>query len=151
MTFGVIPLGRATISPQRWDSLDVEAALAAIIGGQSLAVDVGRLNERYFINVSAGGFIAGSIRRCRSDIEDTRRQAGLPDRWRPGTVQPRAVAARVRTSSGRDTNVTLTLFAVCNSRLIGGGRLIAPEASIDDGLFDVCLVEEMPTIEFLPY
>ena len=59
------------------------------------------------------------------------------------------MAARVRTSSGRDTNATLTIFAVCNSRLIGGGRIIAPEASIDYGLFDVCLVEEMPTFEFL--
>jgi diacylglycerol kinase family enzyme len=43
----------------------------------------------------------------------------------------------------------LYAFAVCNSRLIGGGRLIAPSAIIDDGLLDVCLIEEMGTLEFV--
>ena len=40
-------------------------------------------------------------------------------------------------------------YAVCNSRQIGGGRLIAPYAVIDDGLLDVCLIEAMPTVEFI--
>ena len=43
----------------------------------------------------------------------------------------------------------LYTFAVCNSRLIGGGRLIAPEAAIDDGMLDVCLIESMSTFEFV--
>ena len=43
----------------------------------------------------------------------------------------------------------LELFAVCNSRMVGGGRLIAPHAFVDDGLLDVCLVEAMPTLEFI--
>ena len=46
-------------------------------------------------------------------------------------------------------DVDVHLFAVCNSRLIGGGRLIAPEAVIDDGWLDVCVVEAMPTLEFV--
>lgn len=41
------------------------------------------------------------------------------------------------------------MFAVCNSRLIGGGRMIAPHAVVDDGLLDLCVVEAMPTAEFL--
>ena len=45
--------------------------------------------------------------------------------------------------------VTLHAFAVCNSRLVGGGRLIAPLATIDDGLLDVCLIDAMSTVEFL--
>ena len=43
----------------------------------------------------------------------------------------------------------LYAFAVCNSRLIGGGRLIAPSAIIDDGLLDVCLIEGMSAMEFV--
>ena len=38
---------------------------------------------------------------------------------------------------------------MCNSRLIGGGRLIAPHAVIDDGWLDVCLIHAMPTLEFV--
>jgi diacylglycerol kinase family enzyme len=33
--------------------------------------------------------------------------------------------------------------------MVGGGRLIAPHALIDDGLLDVCLVAAMPTLEFI--
>ena len=43
----------------------------------------------------------------------------------------------------------LYAFAVCNSRLIGGGRIIAPAAIIDDGLLDVCLIEAMSALEFV--
>jgi diacylglycerol kinase family enzyme len=43
----------------------------------------------------------------------------------------------------------LYTFAVCNSRLIAGGRLIAPAALIDDGLLDVCLIESMSALEFV--
>ncbi len=45
--------------------------------------------------------------------------------------------------------MNMQMFAVCNSRMVGGGRMIAPHAVIDDGLLDVCIVEAMPTIEFL--
>ena len=45
--------------------------------------------------------------------------------------------------------MALYAFAVCNSRLVGGGRLIAPDAVIDDGELDVCLIQAMPTLEFL--
>jgi diacylglycerol kinase (ATP) len=47
------------------------------------------------------------------------------------------------------STIELHTFAVCNSRLVGGGRLIAPHATIDDGRVDVCLIEAMPSIEFL--
>jgi diacylglycerol kinase (ATP) len=33
--------------------------------------------------------------------------------------------------------------------LIGGGRMIAPSAIIDDGLLDVCLIEAMTAVEFV--
>jgi diacylglycerol kinase family enzyme len=47
------------------------------------------------------------------------------------------------------STMALHAFAVCNSRLVGGGRPIAPHATIDDGLVDVCLIEAMPTLDFV--
>ena len=59
MTFGIIPLGTGNdFATALGIPSDVERALAAVINGDCVAVDVGRLNDRYFINVSAGGFIA---------------------------------------------------------------------------------------------
>ena len=150
VTFAVIPLGTGNdFATALGIPSDVEGALAAIIGGQTLAVDVGRLNERYFLNVSAGGFIAEVSDAVDPTLKTLAGRLAYLIGGARVLFSHEPVAARVRTSSGRDTNATLTIFAVCNSRLIGGGRIIAPEASIDDGLFDVCLVEEMPTFEFL--
>ena len=60
------------------------------------------------------------------------------------------VRATVRAEPGEvRIGLGLYTFAVCNSRLIGGGRLIAPDAVIDDGLLDVCLIEAMTAMEFV--
>jgi diacylglycerol kinase (ATP) len=150
MTFAIIPLGTGNdFATALGIPADVESALAAIVAGQPVAVDVGRLNDRYFINVSAGGFIAEVSDAVDPKLKTLAGRLAYLIGGAQVVFSHKPVAARVRTSTGQDANVTLTIFAVCNSRLIGGGRLIAPEALIDDGLFDVCLIEEMPTIEFL--
>jgi diacylglycerol kinase (ATP) len=48
-----------------------------------------------------------------------------------------------------ERELSLEMFAVCNSRMVGGGRLIAPHAMIDDGALDLCIVEAMPTLDFI--
>ena len=150
VTFGVIPLGTGNdFATALGIPSDVDGALDAIVAGRSVAVDVGRLNDRYFINVSAGGFIAEVSDAVDPKLKTLAGKLAYLIGGAQVLLSHEPVPARVRTSSGRDIRVTLTIFAVCNSRLVGGGRLIAPEAAIDDGLFDVCLIEEMPTIEFL--
>jgi diacylglycerol kinase (ATP) len=126
-----------------------EAALDALLGGTETAVDVGRVNGRAFLNVSAGGFIA--------DVSDA---VGSPLKTVLGKLAYLVGGAQVlldyaplmvRITQGGDgaRDLSLLAFAVCNSRLIGGGRLIAPHAVIDDGWLDVCLIHAMPTLEFL--
>ncbi len=65
--------------------------------------------------------------------------------------EPARASLRLLGEDGRtdERALDVQMFAVCNSRLVGGGRLIAPHALIDDGLLDVCLVEAMPTLEFI--
>src|SRR5204863_3998868 len=58
------------------------------------------------------------------------------------------IATRVL-DAATTTSASLLAFAVCNSRLIGGGRLIAPHAVADDGWLDVCLIHAMPALEFV--
>ncbi len=40
-------------------------------------------------------------------------------------------------------------LAVCNGRFFGGGMMIAPDAQLDDGLFDVVLVSPAPLLRSL--
>jgi diacylglycerol kinase family enzyme len=43
----------------------------------------------------------------------------------------------------------ILLAAIANGKYYGGGMLPAPEAEIDDGLFDICLVSEVSRLQIL--
>ena len=59
ITFGLIPLGTGNDFASALGLLeDIEAAIKILLQGRTLRCDVGNLNGRRFINVSAGGFIA---------------------------------------------------------------------------------------------
>lgn len=161
VVIGVIPLGtgndfaRALGIPP-----DVKAALAIFDDNREVEVDVCRLNDRYFVNASAGGFIA-DVSEATSEVLKTvagklaylvgGAQAVLALEPLQATVAF-APGARVLNGPSLPTlrmERELFTFAVSNAPLIGGGRLIAPEARYDDGELDVCLIGTMPTIEFI--
>jgi len=153
VTFGVIPLGTGNdFATALGLPENVDEAIRLLLKGRTIDVDLGTLNGHHFVNVSAGGFIA--------DVSDAVSPAlktiagklayligGAQVLWdyEPVKAELRAIV------DGEliDREVNLQMFAVCNARLIGGGRMIAPHAVIDDGWLDICLVEAMPTLEFV--
>jgi diacylglycerol kinase (ATP) len=150
---GVIPLGTGNdFATALGFPDDIAAVLEALDVSHPIAVDVGVMNGHHFINVSAGGFMAEVSDAVGTQLKSvagklayliggaqvlfTHEPAGAEIAWSDGGT------------SGRQ-RFELHAFAVCNSRQIGGGRLIAPDAMIDDGLLDVCLIEAMPLADFV--
>lgn len=150
--FGVLPLGTGNdFATALGTPEDLEAALDGLIDAEARPVDVGRLNGRVFLNISAGGFIAEVSDAVGSKMKTVLGKLAYLVGGAQVLVEHEPLRARLTLEDGRDPPRPLSLqaFAVCNSRLIGGGRLIAPHAVIDDGWLDVCLIHEMPMIEFL--
>ena len=59
-------------------------------------------------------------------------------------------AARMRvTVDGEARELRGMLCCIANSQSYGGGMRVAPEARIDDGLFDLCLLADATKWEFL--
>jgi diacylglycerol kinase (ATP) len=153
-TFGVIPLGTGNdFAAALGLPEDVERAVEILLRGRELAVDVGVLNERHFINVSAGGFIAEVSDAVDPQLKSWAGKFAYIIGGAQVLLNYEPVRARVRAEdeAGRPVarDVGIEMFAVCNSRLVGGGQPIAPRAIIDDGLLDVCLVEDMTTLDFI--
>ena len=153
-TFGLIPLGTGNDFAQALGlPEDVSRAVEILLAGRTVEADVGVLNDRYFVNVSAGGFIAEVSDAVNPQLKTVAGKLAYLLGGAQVLFDYEHVDARVRVlgEGGREETreLGLEMFAVCNSRMVGGGRLIAPHAVIDDGAFDVCLVEEMPTLEFL--
>ena len=149
VTFGLIPLGTGNDFATALDiSVDVEEAIAQLFEAPPARIDVGRVNDRYFVNVSAGGFIAEVSDAVNPQLKTIAGKLAYLLGGAQVLLSSEPVRATIR-QSGATESRTLHTFAICNSRLVGGGRLIAPHAVVDDGLLDCCLIDAMPTVDFL--
>lgn len=158
ITFGLIPLGTGNdfAGSALGLSGNVEETLEVLVKNQTVAVDVGQIEideqTHYFINVSAGGFIA----EVSSAVDPQLKSFAGKLAYLIGGAQvlfnfePVRTTVKIYYPNEIITRIyEIEMFAVCNSRLIGGGQMIAPEAEIDDGLFDVCIFKDVDTFQFL--
>jgi diacylglycerol kinase (ATP) len=149
VTFGIVPIGTGNDFATGLGIPDeVDAAIEVLARRCARAVDVGRVNGTYFVNVSAGGFIAEASEAVTGPLKTVAGKLAYLIGGAQVLLRHEPIETRCRTGS-MDQVVRLETFAVCNSRLVGGGRLIAPDAVFDDGELDVCLIADMPTIDFV--
>ena len=166
---GLIPFGTGNdFSKALGLGEDPEFALERLLDPHLVPVDVGLMNDRPFLNISAGGLIAeasGAVTPALKDI--TGKLAYLIGGARV-LLTARPLHARLFVAGsgigepGSDPasripdpellpagECDVQMFAVCNAPFIGGGHAIAPAALVDDGLLDVLVVPRMSLVEFL--
>lgn len=145
VTFGLLPLGTGNDFAAAINvPVDPAAALDVLLHAPPRKFDVGRVNGRVFINVSAGGFVA--------DVSDAVDPALKSLAGRLAYLIGGAKVLLGAEPFGCEVNgrsQACLMFAVCNAPMFGGGKLIAPHAVPDDGAFDVCVVDAMNLIEFV--
>lgn len=143
---GLIPLGTGNDFARTLGMpTDLEAAIEVVRAGDTRAIDLVRVTSdevRYFINVSAGGF---------SGLMNEKLTAKMKKTWGPLAYLRSAAAAlpelrAYQTTLAFDNTESLMLelynVVIANGRYVAGGTLIAPEASIDDGMLDVILIQK---------
>ena len=164
--FGVLPSGtggdfRRTIGIPN----DTREAGVALRNGVTKQIDVGKVtflnheNEevsRYFLNVASFGLSAAIIERVKSsnivgwiphDVLRGKTNFAL------STLQEilglNFDTVRVKFDDNEAKPLNTINFCVCNSRFFGGGMKIAPDALINDGLFDVVNIGDIKTAKIL--
>src|SRR4051812_4290699 len=146
LSVGLLPLGTGNDFARTLGlPTDLEAAIEVVRSGETRAVDMVRVTSdkvRYFINVSAGGF---------SGLVNEKLTTAMKKTWGPLAYLRSAAAAlpelrAYQTTLAFDNTESLMLelynVVVANGRYVAGGTLIAPEASIDDGMLDVILIQK---------
>jgi YegS/Rv2252/BmrU family lipid kinase len=130
----------------------LDEAVALLAAGKARQIDAGRITYRdaasrnasaYFVNVASLG-ISGLIDQL---VNRATKRFGGGASFLIGTIKAIARHRSEHVTLRVDGEVVhdgpLVLAAAANGRYFGGGMYIAPEARLDDGLFDVVLVSDL--------
>jgi YegS/Rv2252/BmrU family lipid kinase len=146
---GVLPGGRGNdFARVLGIPLDPVAACAVLAANVVRELDLGVVNDRTFISIASCGFdsdanrIANETRLVRGNLVYAYGALRALAGWRPARFEVTLDGGEPRTLHGYTV-------AVANSGAYGGGMLMAPSASLDDGTLDVVMVADVPKLRFL--
>ncbi|WP_010097410.1 diacylglycerol kinase [Ornithinibacillus scapharcae] len=147
---GIIPVGttndfaRALSVPR--DS--IQKAVDVIIEGQSMLLDIGKVNDQYFINIAGGGKLTELTYDVPSKLKTMLGQ--LAYYVKGIEMLPSLKPARVKIEyDGNIIEEDIMLFLISNTNSVGGFEKLAPDACLNDGLFDLLILRKANLAEFI--
>jgi diacylglycerol kinase (ATP) len=146
---GIIPLGTGNDFARALGlNTDLERSVRTLFEGTPHAIDLGRTGDRYFINVAGCGFDAAVAERVNRGFRRLRGTSAYVAAVYQTLLSFRAAEMRL-VLDGEIRTVRAMLCSIANTPTYGGGMKIAPDARIDDGWFDVCILAEAGRFEFM--
>ena len=146
---GLIPMGttndfaRAVHIPR-----DINKAVDIIIKGDSIPVDVGKIDDRYFINIAGGGRLTELTYEVPSKLKTVLGQ--LAYYLKGIEMLPSIRSSNVRIEyDGQVFEDKVMMFLIGLTNSVGGFEKLAPDASINDGKFTLMILKEMNMAEFI--
>jgi diacylglycerol kinase (ATP) len=122
--------------------MDIDAACESLIKADSKAIDLGRVMDRYFINTVGVGFDAAVALRVNRGVKPFKGVSAYVYAFLETLLSYKPVEMEIDLGNGPVQSAPL-LVAVGIGQAYGGGMKIVPDAILDDGLFDVCIMEVM--------
>jgi len=146
---GILPLGSANdFATSVGLPLTCEPALEAALSLAGQRVDVPRLDDWHFLNMATAGFGAEIT---SSTPKGLKRLLGGGAYSLIGAVKAWHInhyAGRLRWQDG-ERRVEVCLLAIGNGRQSGGGHVLTPQASLDDGRLDVLILHDIGSLSQL--
>ena len=111
-------------------------------GRISYVDDHGALASRHFINIASLGLSGATDRAVNADKRKGTISAKALFLWRTVVefIRYRFQDVRITVDDGEPVEARMALVAVANGKFFGGGMMIAPDAELDDGLFDIVIL-----------
>jgi YegS/Rv2252/BmrU family lipid kinase len=146
---GILPGGRGNDFARTLGvPSDPEAACDVLAHGEIHELDLGRVGTATFIGIASCGFdsdanrIANTTRLVRGNLVYAYGALRALASWSPATFEVQVDGGELRRVRGYSV-------AAANSKAYGGGMLLAPDASLQDGLLDVVTISHVPKLRFL--
>lgn len=147
---GVVPCGRGNdLARALGLSSDVEDVVNALVHGMDRAIDLGKVGDRFFATVASLGFDTAVAQRMRNQgLGFLTRALKVGGTVSYGLTVLRTLVGyqspfvRLRGDFGVFDGRIL-LAATANAPFYGSGIKIVPDAVVDDGVLDVCIVADV--------
>ena len=127
----------------------LEEQLQIALNAKPKPIDIGKCNERYFINGLGIGFEGAVVK----DLSGKKKRPGKASFFISILKNIFTCRSKYYTieSAERSLHGKMFLVDISNGRRAGGGFHIAPEAKADDGLLDVVIADALHPIQRLFY
>ncbi len=147
VTIGIVPAGTGNdLATFLGMPRELDLALAALAAARPSALDLGDMNGLYFANASCGGYFGEVSEATSSELKSVAKRLAYVLAGATVLLQHTPTNTRLTADTEfgpLEWEGPLSMFAVCNGMTVGGGRPLAPEASVSDGLFDAFFVKEV--------
>jgi len=156
-TLGIVPSGSGCDLTRSLNiPVHLKGAMTVLQDAGSIPIDIGKVSyqstegqeaSRYFLNVAdfgLGGEVIREVNRRRLE----RRASSYVKCLISTVLRYRSKKIRVRIDDCDLPRDEYMIGAIANGRVFGKGMKIAPQASLDDGLFDAVMVKGMKLVEF---
>ena len=149
LPIGILPVGTANDFGKFINMpADIEDACKQILDSKPVSIDVGKINDKYFINVASTGLFTDISQKTDVNLKNT---MGKLAYYLKGLEElPNFRKLHVKISS-KECNYEgeMYLLLVFNGQTAGNLNL-ATEAEVTDGKLDVVMFKAIPIIELLP-
>ncbi|MBD8006605.1 diacylglycerol kinase [Bacillus norwichensis] len=146
---GIIPTGttndfaRALHIPR-----DIDAAVDIITAGDTIPMDIGRMNDQYFINIAGGGKLTELTYEVPAKMKTVLGQLAYYLKGIEMLPSIRSTDVTIE-YDGKLFEGEIMLFLVALTNSVGGFEKLAPDASINDGLFSLLILKKTNLAEFI--
>ncbi|KYD21539.1 hypothetical protein B4110_0382 [Parageobacillus toebii] len=150
---GIIPVGMTNDFARAVGVLrTIEGACDIIINGEAVPIDIGCVtNEgktRYFINIAGGGRLTELTYEVPSKLKTMLGQ--LAYYLKGIEMLPSIKATEVRIEyDGKVYEGEIILFLASLTNSVGGFEKLAPDSSLNDGMFDLIILKKTNLAEFI--
>lgn len=146
---GIIPVGTTNDFARALGvNKTIEEATDIICEGTSVPIDIGKVNDTYFINIAGGGRITELTYEVPSKLKTMLGQ--LAYYLKGMEMLPSIKATHVEIEyDGKFFEGEIMLFLVCNTNSVGGFEKLAPSSNFSDGMFDLLILKKTNLADFI--
>lgn len=132
------------------EDVNLVELLRKTIKGTEKNIDIGKINNRFFLNISSAGFDAEVVKHSINFKKLP--LIGGKTAYILGILKTvfRYNSHRLTIDiDGKSFIEDVLLIAVANGKYYGGGMMVAPQADISDGAFNICVIRKVNKLKIL--